>query len=78
MPILSTVSRNGQANVAGNVHGCAEGNPRLTLHLCEKLGARNMTASWCEGGYRREEHGMMSSLEPIGREIGQFKGWRAN
>jgi hypothetical protein len=50
MPILSTVPRSEEANVVDNVHGSPEGNPRLALHLCEKLGARNMTASWHEGG----------------------------
>lgn len=39
MPILSTVSRNERANVVGNVHGSAEGNPRLALQIYEELRA---------------------------------------
>jgi hypothetical protein len=40
VPILSTVSRNEQAKIVSNVHGLAEGNPRLTLQVYEKLQAR--------------------------------------
>jgi hypothetical protein len=50
MPILSTVSRNKQAKTVSNVHGLAEGNPRLALQFYERLGAGSMTASWWEGG----------------------------
>jgi hypothetical protein len=71
VPILRTVSRNKQAKIVSNVHGLAEGNPRLALQFYERLGARNMTASWCESACRSEEHFMLSSIESIDREMGR-------
>jgi len=78
MPILSTVSRNEQANVVGNAHGSAEGNPRLALQIYERLRAGSMTASWCESEYRSEEHCMVSGTKAIRREMDRCKGWRTN
>jgi len=58
--------------------GALKAIPRLAVQLYGKLGARNMTASWCNSGHRDDEHGMMSSIEASSREMGGRRGMRAD